>query len=294
MSYRIIELRNIVMIYAKHKSVLKKVHEAYRNGSSKEEIFRDYGATVAVDDVSLSVNRGEILVIMGLSGCGKSSLLKCLNLLNRPVEGEIIVEGDNILDYNSRQLRKLRQEKMTMVFQDFGLLPHKTVLENAMFGPEVSGEKKDVCRQKAMDALKLVGLEGWEDKRTQELSGGMQQRVGFARALANDPEILLMDEPFSALDPLIREQMQDELLQMQASMKKTIVFITHDIGEAIYLGDHVAIMKDGRIQQYGTPREIIEQPKTEYVARFVNSLNRYMDRKEERLSKSDSDPLQEG
>ena len=268
-----IEIKDLVLIYAKNKKNLQRAAEDYKNGATREKIFED-GAVVGVDKVSLDIGEGEIMAIMGLSGSGKSSLLKCLNRLNQPVSGQILVDGENILDYDKKKLRELRQNKMTMVFQDFGLLTHRTVLENARFGLEVRGTEKAEAGEKAREVLKMVGLEGWENKMPRELSGGMQQRLGFARAMAINPEILLMDEPFSALDPLIRQQMQDELLSLQEKMHKTIVFITHDIDEAFRLGNHVAIMKDGRIEQMGTPMEIMEQPKTDYVQRFVNGIKR--------------------
>lgn len=269
-----IEIKDLVMIYAPNRKTLRRAAEEYRSGAAPETLFRDHGATVGVNRVSMDIYEGEIMVVMGLSGSGKSTLLKCLNLLNRPVEGEILVDGENILQYGRQQLRALRQKKISMVFQDFGLLNHRTVLENAMYGLEVSRVSRKEARQRALSVLKTVGLEGWENKLPRELSGGMQQRVGFARALANDPEVLLMDEPFGALDPLIRQQMQNELLEIQARMKKTIVFITHDIDEAFRVGNRVAIMKDGVIHQNGTPREIMQHPATDYVRRFVRGVNR--------------------
>lgn len=268
-----IEIKDLSLIYAKGKKELKKAEAAYRNGANGAELFKS-GAVVGVDHVSLDVEEGEIMVIMGLSGSGKSSLLKCLNMLNVPCGGEILIEGENILAYDKKQLRELRQNRMTMVFQDFGLLNHRTVLENARFGLEVRKMPKKEANEKAMEALKLVGLEEWAGKMPKELSGGMQQRLGFARAMAINPEILLMDEPFSALDPLIRQQMQEELIQLQSRMHKTIVFITHDIDEAFRIGNHVAIMKDGKLQQVGTPKEIMQHPQTEYVKKFIEGINR--------------------
>ena len=269
-----IEIKDLVMIYAPNKKILRKAAAEYQLGKPAEQLFRDYGATVGVNNASLDIQEGEIMVVMGLSGSGKSTLLKCLNLLNKPTRGQILIDGENILQYGKQQLRGLRQKKISMVFQDFGLLNHRTVLENAMYGLEVSRVPKKEARQRALEVLKTVGLEGWEHKFPRELSGGMQQRVGFARALANDPQIMLVDEPFGALDPLIRQQMQNELLEIQAKMKKTIVFITHDIDEAFRLGNHVAIMKDGIIHQCGTPREIMLNPATDYVKRFVQGVNR--------------------
>ena len=214
------------------------------------------------------------MVVMGLSGSGKSSLIKCINLLNKPTSGEIYVDGHNIINYSKNELRIYRQKKVSMVFQDFGLLSYRTVLENVEFGMEISGVNKTERKKKALQIIEMVGLKGWENHKPKLLSGGMQQRVGLARALANNPEILLMDEPFSALDPLIRRQMQEELLSLQEALNKTIIFITHDIDEAFLLGDRIAIMREGEIQQIGTPYEILENPKTEYVRTFIRDINR--------------------
>src|SRR5690554_112649 len=228
-----------------------------KKGWTKKEILQKYGQTVGVNNVSFTIYEGEFFVIMGLSGSGKSTLIRCFNLLNRPTAGEILVDGENIVKYDQNRLRKFRQEKVAMVFQQFGLFTHRTVLGNIEYGLEIKGIDKNKRREIALNTLAEVGLKGWEDKMPQELSGGMQQRVGLARALANDPDILLMDEPFSALDPLNRREMQSELLDLQAKMKKTIVFITHDLNEAFKLGDRVAVMKDGSIVQIGTPEEIL-------------------------------------
>ena len=264
-------VKNLTMIYGRE---LRRAQALLKAGRSTEEIRAQADCVVAVNNLDLTVHERELMVIMGLSGSGKSSLLKCLNLLNRPAGGEIIIDGDNILNYTRAGLRALRQNKISMVFQDFGLLSHRSVLENVEFGLEICRLDKKTRRHKARAVIQAVGLEGWEDKNTWELSGGMQQRVGLARALANDPQILLMDEPFSALDPLIRRQMRAELLELQKSLKKTIVFITHDIDEAFYLGDRVAIMKDGEIQQLGSPLEILRNPKTEYVESFIRDVNK--------------------
>ena len=243
-------------------------------GASKDEILKKTGHTVGVRDVSFEVKRGEIFVIMGLSGSGKSTLIRCLNLLNRPTRGRITVDGENIVEYGKKQLREFRQNKMAMVFQHFGIFTHRTVLGNVEYGLEVKGVSKEERRRKAREVLGVVGLEGWEDKMPGELSGGMQQRVGLARALATDPDILLMDEPFSALDPLIRREMQLELLEIQSKLKKTIVFITHDVNEAFKLGDRVAVMKDGEMIQIGTPEEILNQPANDYIEEFVKDIDR--------------------
>ncbi|HHV18831.1 MAG TPA: betaine/proline/choline family ABC transporter ATP-binding protein, partial [Thermoanaerobacterales bacterium] len=217
---------------------------------------------------------GEFFVIMGLSGSGKSTLIRCLNLLNRPTAGEIIVDGEDIVKYDKKQLMEFRQKKVAMVFQNFGLFTHRTVLGNVEYGLEIRNIDKAKRQQIALEALESVGLKGWEDKMPTELSGGMQQRVGLARALANDPDMLLMDEPFSALDPLIRRDMQVELLEIQSKLKKTIIFITHDINEAFKLGDRVAVMKDGKIVQQGTPEDILNNPSDGYIEDFVKSIDR--------------------
>lgn len=245
-----------------------------KEGKSKDEILNETGQTIGVDNVSLDIYDGEIFVVMGLSGSGKSTLLRCLNLLNKPTAGNIFVDGENIVKYDKAEISKFRQKKMAMVFQHFGLLTHRSVLSNVEYGLEVRGISKEDRRKKALDMIETVGLGGWEDKRPNELSGGMQQRVGLARALANDPDILLMDEPFSALDPLIRREMQIELLNIQSKLQKTIVFITHDINEAFKLGDRVAVMKDGKTVQVGTPEDILTNPSNEYIEDFVRDIDR--------------------
>lgn len=266
-----IEVRNLVKIFgSKPKLAVKRLAE----GWSKERILKVTGQTVGVNNVSLAVDEGELFVIMGLSGSGKSTLIRCLNLLTKPTSGQILVDDENIVEYNKKQLRGFRQKKVAMVFQNFGLFTHRTVLGNVEYGLEVRNIDKEKRRKIALEALENVGLKGWEDKMPTELSGGMQQRVGLARALANDPDILLMDEPFSALDPLIRRDMQIELLEMQAKLKKTIIFITHDINEAFKLGDRVAVMKDGKIVQQGTPEEILNNPSNEYIEDFVKTIDR--------------------
>lgn len=245
-----------------------------KDGMTKDEILEKTGNTVGVYDASLDVKEGEIFVIMGLSGSGKSTLIRCLNLLNKPTFGSIYVDGENIVDYSSRQLKKFRQDKIAMVFQHFGLFDHRTVQGNVEYGLEIREVPKEERQRIARENLEVVGLKGWEDKYPDELSGGMQQRVGLARALANDPDILLMDEPFSALDPLIRREMQLELLDIQERLKKTIVFITHDVNEAFKLGDRVAVMKDGKIVQVGTPEEILEEPANDYITDFIKDIDR--------------------
>ncbi len=255
---------------SKPKSVIPQV----KNGKSKAEILEETGHTVGVYDASMEIEEGEIFVIMGLSGSGKSTLIRCFNLLNKPTDGSIYVDGENIVEYNSSQLKKFRQDKIAMVFQHFGLFDHRTVLENIEYGLEIKNVSKEKRRQIARENLEVVGLKGYEDKYPDELSGGMQQRVGLARALANDPDILLMDEPFSALDPLIRREMQLELLDIQERLKKTIIFITHDVNEAFKLGDRVAVMKDGKVVQIGTPETILESPANDYISDFIKDIDR--------------------
>ena len=242
-------------------------------GMSKDEIFKKTKQSVGVADVSFDVAEGEILVIMGLSGSGKSTLVRCINRLIEPTRGKAYVDGQDITTLTPLELRMVRQQKFGMVFQNFALFPHRTVLQNTGYGLEVKGMEKSIRHKKAMESLELVGLAGWENSYPSQLSGGMQQRVGLARALALDPDILLMDEAFSALDPLIRKNMQDELLDLQERVQKTIVFISHDLDEALKLGDRIILMKDGQIVQAGTPEDILTNPATDYVARFVADVD---------------------
>ena len=243
-------------------------------GLTRNEILTQTGHVIAVRDVSFDVRPGEIFVVLGLSGSGKSTLIRCLSRLIEPTAGEIVVDGQNIVGFDTEQLRALRRHKMSMVFQRFGLFPHRTILENVSYGLEVQGIKKAERHSQAQQVLEMVGLKGWEQYYPHELSGGMQQRVGLARALAVDPEILLCDEPFSALDPLIRREMQDELLRLQKTLNKTLVFITHDFLEALKLGHHIAIMKDGEIVQLGKPEEIVAHPINDYVREFTRDVPR--------------------
>ncbi|MFZ7133591.1 MAG: quaternary amine ABC transporter ATP-binding protein [Eubacteriales bacterium] len=266
-----IKIENLIKVFGnKPQAALKRL----KAGQKKEQIFKETGQTVGVNNVSFSVVQGEMFVIMGLSGSGKSSLIRCLNLLNKPTAGNIFIDNENIVKFDKNKIKKLRQDKMSMVFQHFGLFTHRTVLENVEYGLEIKNVPKETRQESAMKVLATVGLEGWEHKMIHELSGGMQQRVGLARALANDPEILLMDEPFSALDPLIRREMQLELLDLQSRLQKTIIFITHDVNEAFKLGDRVAVMKDGKIVQVGTPEEILSNPSNEYIEDFVKDIDR--------------------
>jgi glycine betaine/proline transport system ATP-binding protein len=243
-------------------------------GASKDAILQETGNEVGVADASLTVEPGQVFMVMGLSRSGKSTLVRCINRLVTPTSGSVYIDDVDIMALDDRQLRELRRTKMAMVFQHFALFPHKTVVENVEYGLKVRRVRPCQRREKAQETLELVGLQGWEDYYPENLSGGMQQRVGLARALATDPEILLMDEAFSALDPLIRREMQDELLELQRSVHKTIIFITHDLNEALKLGDNVAVMKDGRIVQIGTPQEIVAGPANEYVATFTQDVDR--------------------
>jgi len=242
---------------------------------TKDEILAKTGHVVAVRDASFDVREGEVFMIMGLSGSGKSTIARCLNGLLKPTRGEVIIDGINIGAMSEKELRRTRRNKVSMVFQHFALFPHRTVIDNVAYGLEVQGMDKSERRKKAHMVLEKVGLQRWGNYFPTELSGGMQQRVGLARALAPDPEILLMDEAFSALDPLIRRQMQDEFITLMEEVKKTIVFISHDLNEALLLGSRVAIMKDGKIVQIGSPEEIVCFPADDYVAEFVRDVSRY-------------------
>ncbi len=232
------------------------------------------GTTAAVIDVSFEVNKGEIFVVMGLSGSGKSTLIRMLNGLHEATAGSVHIGGDQITDISDKKLREIRRKRVSMVFQHFALLPHRTVLDNVAYGLEIQGMPREEREAKAREVTQVVGLAGWEGKLPSELSGGMQQRVGLARALAADTDVLLMDEAFSALDPLIRREMQEQLLELQATLGKTIIFITHDLNEAMFLGDRIAVMRDGRIVQIGSPEQILTDPANEYVEQFVQDVDR--------------------
>ncbi|AWB43711.1 glycine/betaine ABC transporter ATP-binding protein [Paenibacillus sp. CAA11] len=266
----ILELKEVSKLFGPHAEQGIKL---LKEGWTKEKLAKEKQITVGVNQVSFDIKQGEIFVIMGLSGSGKSTMVRMLNRLIDPTDGQILVHGKDLLKMNKEQLRTVRRKTISMVFQKFALFPHRTVVENVEYGLEVQKVPKAERHEKALKSLELVGLKGWENKRPDELSGGMQQRVGLARALANDPEVLLMDEAFSALDPLIRRDMQDELLDLQEKMKKTIVFITHDLDEALRIGDRIALMRDGAVVQIGTPEEIMIHPANRYVERFVEDVD---------------------
>lgn len=264
-----IKVNNVTKVFGKSKKAIQLLNE----GETKQSILKKTGATIGVNKASFEVEAGEVFVIMGLSGSGKSTLVRLLNRLIEPTIGEVLIDGEDVVKMNNEQLRNLRRKKISMVFQKFALLPHRTILENVEYGLEIQGVPKEARVKKAQEALTQVGLDGYEHQYPKQLSGGMQQRVGLARALANDADILLMDEAFSALDPLIRKDMQDELMDLQSTMKKTIVFITHDLDEALRIGDRIALMKDGAIVQIGTPEEILMNPSNDYVERFVEDVD---------------------
>jgi len=266
-----IKVEDLTLIFGKRKQEALTLLE---KGVSKEEILKKTKCTVGVNKVNFEIKEGEIFVIMGLSGSGKSTLIRCLNRLINPTAGKVFFDEHDITRETNKELLETRRTEMSMVFQKFGLLPHRTIIENVAFGLEIRGEEKLEREVKAQEALETVGLKGYEHQFPAAMSGGMQQRVGLARALANNPEVLLMDEAFSALDPLIKSDMQDELLEIQSKLKKTIVFITHDLDEAMKIGDRIAIMKDGVVDQIGTAEEILTAPATEYVEAFVHKVDR--------------------
>ncbi len=265
-----LKVENLYKVFGDNqKHAMKLINEKI----DKDEIFAKTGMTVGVKDASFEIYEGEIFVIMGLSGSGKSTLVRLLNRLIEPSSGQIYVEGTEITNLNDKELIDIRRKKISMVFQSFALMPHMNIIDNTSFGLELSGISKDERYEKAKIALEQVGLKGYEESYPDELSGGMQQRVGLARALANDPAILLMDEAFSALDPLIRTEMQDELLKLQSEQKRTIVFISHDLDEAIRIGDRIAIMQGGEIAQIGTPEDIINNPANDYIKSFFKGVD---------------------
>lgn len=266
-----IKISGLYKIFGENsKSVIPLIND----GLSKDEILAKTGNTVGLKDINLEIEKGEIFVIMGLSGSGKSTLIRHFNRLIDPTEGKIDVEGTDIMQFNDKQLTEFRRHKMSMVFQNFGLLPHRKVIDNVAYGLEIQKVEKSQRLAKAGEWLETVGLNGYENQYPSQLSGGQQQRVGLARALCTDAEILLMDEAFSALDPLIRSEMQDQLIELQEKLHKTIIFITHDLDEALRLGDRIAILKDGELVQQGTPDSILLNPATDYVEAFVKDVNR--------------------
>ena len=266
-----IEINNVYKIFGNNpNSVLPQVKE----GATKDDILENTGHTVGLDNVSLKIEEGETFVCMGLSGSGKSTLIRHLNRLIDPTDGEILIEGTNVMNLNKEQLIEFRRHKMSMVFQRFGLFPHKTVIQNVGYGLEMQGKAEEERNKISMEKINAVGLSGFENQYPAQLSGGMQQRVGLARALATDTDIMLMDEAFSALDPLIRSDMQKQLIDLQSQLKKTIVFITHDLDESLRLGDHIGILNAGKLVQVGTPEEIIMNPADDYVKAFVKDVNR--------------------
>lgn len=266
----VIEIKNVTKVFGNYNDEVKTLLD---ENHSKADILNQTSATVAVKSANFTVDESEIFVIMGLSGSGKSTMIRLINRLIDPSDGAINIKGKDVSQMGSDELREFRRENLSMVFQNFALFPFKTILANAAFGLEIKDVPKQERLEKAKEALELVGLKGYETQYPNQLSGGMQQRVGLARALANDTDILLMDEAFSALDPLIRKDMQQELLQIQKAMKKTIIFITHDLDEALNIGDRIALMKDGEVVQIGTPYEIITNPANDYVKSFVKDIN---------------------
>ncbi len=267
----LLNVKSVSKLYGIDKNKAIKIK---KEGKGKDEIYKETGVTIALWDVSLDIKKGETFVIIGLSGSGKSTLVRCFNLLNKPTSGEIYYNGKDIGSFDKKELNNYRRNEISMVFQQFGLMSHRDVLGNVEYGLEVKGIPKAKRHTKAIEMISMVGLQGYEHEPISSLSGGMKQRVGIARALANDPEVLLMDEPFSALDPLVRKDMQFELLTIKEKLNKTIIFITHDINEAFKIGDRVAIMKDGEIIQVATPEEMSENPADDYVKQFIDSADK--------------------
>ncbi len=264
-------VKDLVKIFGDHP---EKAVKLLKKGCAKGEILKKVNQTVGIYDINFSVSEGEIFVLMGLSGCGKSTLLRCINRLIEPTSGAITIDGEDITSAAPQVIREMRRKKISMVFQCFALFPHRTVLDNAAYGLEIQGVPTAQRRERAAQVLETVGLKGWENSMPQQLSGGMQQRVGLARALTNNPDILLMDEAFSALDPLIRKSMQDELLSLHNALNKTIIFVTHDLDEALKIGDHIALMNNGTIVQIGTAEDILTNPVNGYVEKFVEDVDR--------------------
>jgi glycine betaine/proline transport system ATP-binding protein len=267
----VLSVRNLRKFFGINRTAARKM---LQEGAGKGEILKKTGVTVAVNNVSFDVEKGKIFALIGLSGSGKSTVVRCINMLQRPTSGQIFFEGRDVVHMNKQELLELRRSKISMVFQSFGLMSHRDVMGNVAYGLDIRGVDKGERERKAMEMIELVGLEGWERRSIDDLSGGMKQRVGIARALCNDPDLLLMDEPFSALDPLARHDMQFELLSIQKKLGKTVVFITHDINEAFKMGDTVGIMRDGRIEQLGAPTDLALSPANDYVRDFLGSIDK--------------------
>ncbi|WP_353569803.1 glycine betaine/L-proline ABC transporter ATP-binding protein [Candidatus Albibeggiatoa sp. nov. BB20] len=265
-----IQIQNLSKIFGKHP---QRALDLLAQGLNKDDVFNKTGLAVGLANVSFDVQQGEILVIMGLSGSGKSTLIRCINRLVEPTSGKILIDNQDIIQVSNKELLNIRRHQFGMVFQHFALFPHRNILQNIAYGLEIQHIDKATREQKARETLKLVGLDGWEQAKPHQLSGGMQQRVGLARALAIEPDILLMDEAFSALDPLIRRDMQQELITLQQRVHKTIVFITHDLDEALRIGDRIVLMKDGCVVQMGTATDILTQPANAYVKRFIETID---------------------
>jgi glycine betaine/proline transport system ATP-binding protein len=268
-SHTSLTIRNVWKVFGGKPDRALEMAEA---GATRSDILRETGSTIGVRDVSFEVEQGETFVVMGLSGSGKSTLVRCVSRLIDVTKGQVLLDGEDLIAMDEDTLREVRRRKLSMVFQHFGLFPHRRVIDNVAYGLEVQGMPKADRHRRALDVLDIVGLHGWEYHYPQQLSGGMQQRVGLARALVVEPEVMFFDEPFSALDPLIRRDMQDELIRIQSEMQRTIVFITHDFAEAIKLGDRIAIMKDGAFDQIGTAAELITKPATAYVREFIEDI----------------------
>lgn len=275
MSEPILQVKNLYKLFIplEHKQNTDEAMAMLKNGYSRSEVQEATGITAGLTDISFDVQQGEIFVLIGLSGSGKSTLIRCLNMLNPPTSGQVLFEGQDVTAFDSKRLQDFRRTRVAMVFQSFGLMSNRNVLENTYYGLEIRGVPLKQRTEKALQMLAMVGLQGWEYKRISQLSGGMKQRVGIARALTNDPDILLMDEAFSALDPLVRNDLQFELLHIQQKMGKTVIFITHDINEAFRLGTHVGILKDGRMVQIGTPEDMLTSPADDYVRSFINNAD---------------------
>jgi glycine betaine/proline transport system ATP-binding protein len=267
----ILKVKNLYKLYGHNKSSALKM---LANNASKNDIFKETGVITAVQNASFEIERGSIFVLIGLSGSGKSTVIRCINMLQKPTSGEVVFDGKNVEGLRKSDLYEFRRTKVSMVFQGFGLMSHLNVLDNVAFGLEVRGVPLKERREKAMELVSMVGLDGFESQRISSLSGGMKQRVGIARALCNNPDLLLMDEPFSALDPLVRRDMQFELLSLQRKVDKTVLFVTHDVNEAFKLGDKVAIMRDGRIEQISAPEEMCVSPANDYVKDFIQGADR--------------------